>query len=506
MFLGSDDDTFDGFGGTVSGTIDGEDGSDTYFIDQADAAIADSGASGTDSLFARSDVLNATGIEEITLAGAANPALYGGVNFNAEYVFGPAAGGGTSATGGHLAGVCHTIAEVRGANGYLRTRGPVLGNSAGIMGQLARTVAGGGATDAIALWGIDNSGSVTGTYQLRLPVNIDDCDGFSNDNSGINEFNHYRSQTAFRGGVAQVALGQDQQGNILVAAQADHPAPTNDWPLNYIAVARVSPADLNSGNCQNVQWTMAGYISTSAVAGKPILDGPGGNQIGQMVPLAAVTGGAPLGPSVSSPMIDSVGNVYFLSAIERFDPQGGASDFGIGLLRAVYSPATFCYELELLFDTGSEFAGLNSATKYLINFMGIADSNSVSSGTAFSQNISQTALANADPANFSTQDSRTLGGLVLNVSIIYDVDGDGNYDNCTGNPGSEDQQYNVLLYVQGDRNPCPEDLNGDGTVDLTDLSILLGNFGGAGAGDIDGNGFVDLTDLSLLLAAFGTNC
>ena len=58
--------------------------------------------------------------------------------------------------------------------------------------------------------------------------------------------------------------------------------------------------------------------------------------------------------------------------------------------------------------------------------------------------------------------------------------------------------------------PCPGDLNADSTVDLTDLSILLNNFGttgaGPGDGDIDGDADVDLTDLSILLSNFGTPC
>jgi len=58
---------------------------------------------------------------------------------------------------------------------------------------------------------------------------------------------------------------------------------------------------------------------------------------------------------------------------------------------------------------------------------------------------------------------------------------------------------------------CAGDINLDGFVNLTDLSILLSNFGiGSGAtpgdGDIDADGDVDLTDLSRLLAVFGTNC
>ena len=58
---------------------------------------------------------------------------------------------------------------------------------------------------------------------------------------------------------------------------------------------------------------------------------------------------------------------------------------------------------------------------------------------------------------------------------------------------------------------CVGDLNGDQTVDLTDLATLLANFGvGSGAGpamgDVDGDGDVDLTDLAMLLAKFGTGC
>jgi len=55
----------------------------------------------------------------------------------------------------------------------------------------------------------------------------------------------------------------------------------------------------------------------------------------------------------------------------------------------------------------------------------------------------------------------------------------------------------------------PGDLDGDGDVDLTDLAVLLANFGTlTGAtyeqGDIDGDGDVDLADLATLLANFGT--
>jgi hypothetical protein len=55
------------------------------------------------------------------------------------------------------------------------------------------------------------------------------------------------------------------------------------------------------------------------------------------------------------------------------------------------------------------------------------------------------------------------------------------------------------------------DLDGDCDVDLTDLSILLSNYGTTGGatyadGDLDSDGDVDLADLALLLASYGAEC
>jgi Dockerin type I domain len=70
-----------------------------------------------------------------------------------------------------------------------------------------------------------------------------------------------------------------------------------------------------------------------------------------------------------------------------------------------------------------------------------------------------------------------------------------------------------FISATGVCDPCdlPGDTEPDGDVDLTDLAILLTNFGLPSGqtrqtGDVNGDGGVNLTDLSLLLANFGSNC
>ena len=50
---------------------------------------------------------------------------------------------------------------------------------------------------------------------------------------------------------------------------------------------------------------------------------------------------------------------------------------------------------------------------------------------------------------------------------------------------------------------CVADLNGDGAVTAVDLSTVLANWGGSGAGDVDESGTVDGIDLAGVLAAWG---
>jgi agmatine/peptidylarginine deiminase len=54
-------------------------------------------------------------------------------------------------------------------------------------------------------------------------------------------------------------------------------------------------------------------------------------------------------------------------------------------------------------------------------------------------------------------------------------------------------------------NPCPADLNGDGTVNVEDFLVLLGSWGGAGGpADLNGDDVVNVLDLLVLLAAWGS--
>jgi hypothetical protein len=58
----------------------------------------------------------------------------------------------------------------------------------------------------------------------------------------------------------------------------------------------------------------------------------------------------------------------------------------------------------------------------------------------------------------------------------------------------------------GQSGGCPEDIDGNGTVSIDDLLLLLGNFNGSGVGDVDGNGIVNVDDMLLVIGAWNTSC
>ena len=52
-------------------------------------------------------------------------------------------------------------------------------------------------------------------------------------------------------------------------------------------------------------------------------------------------------------------------------------------------------------------------------------------------------------------------------------------------------------------SPCPQDLDGNGIVDGSDLGTLFTQWGGPGSADFDGNGTVDGSDLGALFVGWG---
>lgn len=360
---------------------------------------------------------------------------YGGVTFGPGYKHGPAGGvvdGLTSFFDG-------SVSDSRGNVGYMATDYAPLLSTGGAYSILARSIAaGGGITDTLNIFGVDTVGAVTGTLAATLPPSITDPKTGFTTLTGIGvvpEFDHYHSQVPFQGGNGHVALGTDQDDNLLAAATFDHPSDAGSaHPVNAIGVAKWSPTGTFLG------WTLAAYNNFPGVAGKPILSSSGGSTVYEMVTIGEVTGDPADGPSMSAPAMDSVGNLYFTAAIKEVS----SGDFSVGLIRAVYDPVRFSYELELILKSGDEFEGQNSGVDYLISFIDLIDANSIDSGAFWSGNVSEVAHGSMSTAGLETADPRTLGGLVLSAQIIYDVNDDGSYDTA---PVGMDEDYNVLLYI-----------------------------------------------------------
>ncbi len=383
---------------------------------------------------------------------------------------------------------------------------------------LGKTVAGGN-TDSINIWDIDATGNVLRTSGLTPPVAVSDpVDAYTVDTSdplfGAWRFEHYRSQVSFRGGNGPAAVGRTIDGMGIAASTAyliDGLGSVD--PFNAIVAAHFDPADPEG----TATWVLVAWIDffDPEFRGKPIKDADG-NVIGNLVSLDQVTGGQPLGPSMSAPAIDAAGNIWFVSAValDKVDGNGQPFvDFDTALIRAVYDPASGGYTLERVLEQGFVRQGLNSCTDYQVQFFGVADSNSVSSGTLFSSGITSGTWNNVDNTGFDPADPRNLGGIVLTADITYDVDGDGDFDDPTstgGDPNSGDESYQVLLYIGNiDKGFgfCSADLDFDGDADADDFFAYLDQFAaGACAADRDFDGDADADDFFAYLDAFAAGC
>ena len=88
--------------------------------------------------------------------------------------------------------------------------------------------------------------------------------------------------------------------------------------------------------------------------------------------------------------------------------------------------------------------------------------------------------------------ANTCGSAISHIS----ASNGGSFVNLGGNV-LEDQ-------CQPEPDPCPADLNGDGSVDAADIGLLVAAWGTSDpVGDINGDGNVDAADLGLLVGAWG---
>lgn len=435
--------------------------------------------------------------------------IYVGPNFDAQYVA-ETAPNSTFATTDHLNGLP--------GGGNANHRGSMAVSDDTFFADSVATVSvltkpNGSETSSISVWGVDNNGGIVGSpFHLIYPGAgaSDNIDAFSYviPVGGDTGFDHYHSQAPFRGGVSQIALGSDAQGRGLAGAVAYMVGGNND-PSNAIPVARF---DVNSGA---IEWGVAAWTDATILGqwpeGKPIRDASG-NAIGELTPLFQVTGGSPFGPSISSPGIDSAGNLWFVASIQLYEgedddmlpfngleptPPNGDDIYTSGLIRAVYDEANFGWNLELVFRLGDTFMGENSATDWTITFLGIADADSISSGSFFSHNVMSMPANGEDISDEPTSDPRHSGGVIVNASIVYEPSVEGVVP---------EERYNAALFVGPITGAsCLGDLDNNGLVDGADLANLLANWGPnvGSAADLNGDGTVDGADLANLLANFG---
>ena len=348
------------------------------------------------------------------------------------------------------------------------------------------------------------------------------------------DFRQFDSQATFRGGAGPAAVGRDFAGRALVAGTVYNGSQlgTNS-PINAIVAGRFDPASPTSP----VSWTTVAWVATAGNDGKDILgdfgmDGvnntgdPGegdgtldATPVGRIASMAEGPTGL-LGPSLSAPAFDAAGNVYFIAsvALKRSAGQIIVDEYDTALLRGVYDPATFCYALELVVEPGMVFPGVNSGRNYRLEWLGLADSDSVSSSSLWPSSIVGRAWNNADTSMLPQGAPQHLGGLVLSARIVYDRDQNGQHTDPTAPGGdglSSDEAYNVVVYIGNLAQPgniCDSiDFNNDGlfpdTLDIDDfLRVFSGGVCSTGnCNDVDFNNdslFPDTLDIDALLSVF----
>lgn len=368
-------------------------------------------------------------------------------------------------------------------------------------------------TRAIRVFSLNSTGAPTDALTATLPttpgVLIDPTDNFDPAAAfspiAQHEFTHYQSQVSFRGGngpaaVAVIPNTTTPSNPTVIAAAAVTPAhnagatPTSED--NYIAVF-----NLTTGATPIVA-AHSGGPSGSGIPGKAIRSGLNGPTIGRIVPRSVAFPGQPQGPSISAPAIDLAGNLYFLATVELTTP--APTTHANALIRANRTSAGN-YQLELLLAEGQTITGANSATEYRIDFLGLADGDSIDSGALWSGNIAQDLVSGVSLQNaLTTASPASLGMLAVRARLLYDNDNSGTFNDPSGNAASTepDQAYNVILAVMPSFPPA--DVDRDGQVTISDYFTFLTRFFSFDI-DYDGDGDTTISDYFTFLTDFFAN-
>lgn len=99
----------------------------------------------------------------------------------------------------------------------------------------------------------------------------------------------------------------------------------------------------------------------------------------------------------------------------------------------------------------------------------------------------------------------TFSGVPIGPIVEVDFQASNSGNSLNSQVGAFFDDLTAMVQIR-----CDNDITQDGTIDLSDLALLLANFGttseAPAPGDLDGDLDVDLNDLAQLLSAFGATC
>ncbi|MEM8756946.1 MAG: GC-type dockerin domain-anchored protein [Planctomycetota bacterium] len=370
-------------------------------------------------------------------------------------------------------------------------------------------------TVSISVWGADSNGEPTApATQHILPDTIaDPAEGID---LFPQELIHFSGGTAFRGGSSQIALGTTLGGDLLLAGTAALQSAPGMLGGGDAAseIVGITVARFTSPGAAP-EWSMASWLDPNTGIGKPFTD-ENGVEFAQLGNRNSIPGAGP--GTASAAAFDSAGNIYFVQPVRLYGDDGqpftGDDFVTTSVIRANYvadadGQGNFGYDLEVLFDFGSTFSSAGTGLDYQITFLtASAGSGLIQGNTIFSNAATSQPLAGFNPTD--PTDAETLGGLIVSAEITYDVDGDGEFDATT-----DDQDYQVLLYVQPVSGTQVADCNSNGVDDATDIADGTSNdFNADGVpdecqlnrlcADVNDSGVVDSSDFFAWVAAFGS--